>query len=511
RFFRLVRSHTPSGFPVDEIPTRRPFEDPGPDPFYYRLAQRDGPKLAKTHMPYALDEARLARFRELFDRPQYEVNALPSYDLKVSANPLRAFGALPIESRYRFMLDEAEFTLMGFIKGPVCRGQVALNVIQERFWITFLDPKTPFSAEETEMLREVDNELELPAESGSNPLPTHWFGMSDKHLDYVDKKAALWTRIAKGSSGINVGAIWDGDGKNSNAALTVFRHFDSASVVRGLVGGPPKTAWVIDYPMLERIHYLLVAGFDVYGNLAHQLMSRLYMDFLRMEGEANLLAFVPPARRKELADAWYRDISSAARERVEHELTRPGPTPRIAYHTAQPELELFDMLEHRLENVRDRTYDLARVQPDAAIERLDRIRGEAASFMPEISFAAISGSDGAVYYFTLLRDSAHSNVAQLFDENDRRLKTEDALGVVPGFLGAYPNALFAVPAADLPGWVDAIEHLNSTDDYRALRQRFGVLRNSPNFWAFSDRIHTAYHDAQPLGSGILDYNRLEAE
>ena len=59
--------------------------------------------------------------------------------------------------------------------------------------------------------------------------------------------------------------------------------------------------------------------------------------------------------------------------------------------------------------------------------------------------------------------------------------------------------------------VDAIEHLNSQDDYRALRQRFGVLRNSPNFWAFSDRIHRAYHDAQPLGSGILDYNRLEAE
>ncbi|HEY2733276.1 MAG TPA: fatty acid cis/trans isomerase, partial [Polyangiales bacterium] len=360
RFFRLVRSHTPSGFPVDEIPTRRPFEDPGPDPFYYRLAQRDGPKLAKTHMPYALDEARLARFRELFDRPQYEVNALPSYDLKVSANPLRAFGALPIESRYRFMLDEAEFTLMGFIKGPVCRGQVALNVIQERFWITFLDPRAPYSEDETEILRSVDNDLELPAESGSNAWLTHWFGMSDRHLDYVDKKAALFTRVAKSSSGIDAGMIWDGDGANSNAALTVFRHFDSATVVRGLVGGPPKTAWVVDYPMLERIHYLLVAGFDVYGNVAHQLMSRLYMDFLRMEGEANLLAFLPTTRRKQLADAWYRDVSKDARERIEHELTRLGPDPKIAFHSAQPELELFGMLESRLEKVRDRTYDLAR-------------------------------------------------------------------------------------------------------------------------------------------------------
>ena len=42
-------------------------------------------------------------------------------------------------------------------------------------------------------------------------------------------------------------------------------------MVKGLVGQQPKTAWVIDYSLLERIHYLLVAGFDVFGNVAHQL------------------------------------------------------------------------------------------------------------------------------------------------------------------------------------------------------------------------------------------------
>src|SRR5690606_12932578 len=86
-------------------------------------------------------------------------------------------------------------------------------------------------------------------------------------------------------------AFWDGDGDNDNAALTVFRHNDSASVGRGLVGPDPKTAWVINYPLLERIHYLLVAGFDVYGNVSHQLLSRLYMDFLRIEGEMSFVGF----------------------------------------------------------------------------------------------------------------------------------------------------------------------------------------------------------------------------
>ena len=29
---------------------------------------------------------------------------------------------------------------MTFIRGPVCKGQVALNVIQDHFWALFLDP-----------------------------------------------------------------------------------------------------------------------------------------------------------------------------------------------------------------------------------------------------------------------------------------------------------------------------------------------------------------------------------
>ncbi|MEZ1330855.1 fatty acid cis/trans isomerase, partial [Enterobacter asburiae] len=35
-FFQLVRSRTPSGQPIDPIPTRRPNDDPG-NSFYYRL------------------------------------------------------------------------------------------------------------------------------------------------------------------------------------------------------------------------------------------------------------------------------------------------------------------------------------------------------------------------------------------------------------------------------------------------------------------------------------------
>jgi hypothetical protein len=136
--------------------------------------------------------------------------------------------------------------------------------------------------------------------------------------------------------------LWDGDGRNPNAGLTIFRHFDQGSVVQGLVGAPPKTAWIIGYPLLERIHYLLVAGFDVYGNVGHQLNTRVYMDYLRMEGEANFLALLPKASRKSVRDYWYRGAESRAKEYIDGVATQfPLEPGRIQDRAPAQELMLM--------------------------------------------------------------------------------------------------------------------------------------------------------------------------
>jgi hypothetical protein len=512
-FFRLVRSSTPSGSDVHEIATRRPFDDPGQGPFYYRFVRVLGTPLAKTQMPYALSDARLARYRELFIAPDYAVDRLPSYAPEAAANPFRTFAALPVQSRYRFMLDEAQFTIMGFIKGPVCRGQIALDVIQERFWIAFFDPDAPWIAQEASLLADAAGDLDMPAGGGSNALPTQWFDYASKHRRYVQKKNDFMRRVALEHGGLGLDSIWDGDGKNDNAALTVFRHGDSASVVRGFVGGPPKTAWVIDYALLERVHALLVSGFDVFGNVGHQLTTRMYMDFLRMEGEANFLGFLPRERRRALTDAWYRGTSDQVKAEVYAELAGSDAETAIEYRSEAPERELLAALSKRLERVRARGHDLDRIQDRALralLERLGGVRAYAASYMPELSFVAIEHADGSARYVSVMRDSAHTNVAQLFDEEDRRLEEEDALDVVPEFLGAYPNALFAVPRSQFAAFVNAVEHLNDREAYVALRKRFGVLRTSEQFWQYSDRMDAARRKQGARDGGLFDYNRLEA-
>ena len=274
------------------------------------------------------------------------------------------------------------------------------------------------------------------------------------------------------------------------------------------MGGSPKTAWVIDYPLLERIHYLLVAGFDVFGNVGHQVSTRLYMDFLRMEGESNFLMLLPPGRRKELAASWYRGIDGAQRARMETELFGFGAAPGIEYQTAQPELELHAMLRARVGRVLARRYELP--AGETALGRLERVKGLAASWLTEASFLEVRGEGGTEAHFSILRESAHTNVAHLFREDARRIKVEDELSVVPGFLGAYPNALYSVERGELDAFVDAVSKLDGEPAYRSLRGRFGVLRGSDRFWPHSDRINEANRRLGPIDSGLFDYSHLEA-
>jgi len=509
--FRLVRSRTPPGEAVQEIATRRPYDDPGPDAFFYRFVQQREPRLAKTHMPYLLNAKRMELYRRLFTDADYTVTVLPSYAPEVASNPLVAFAAISIDSRYRFLLAEAQHTMMAFIKGPVCKGHIALNVIQERFWVMFVDPDSAWGLQTVGLVSQSISDLALPAEAGSNSTGFNWFELARKHDRYVKRKNRFLKHIAATESGITPELIWDGDGDNRNAALTVLRHFDSASVIQGLVGDAPKTMWLVDYPMLERIHYLLVAGFDVFGNVGHQIGTRMHMDFLRMEGEHNYLALLPIKRRGALIKAWYRGLSRRANLAVDYTLGTFTEEPSIRYRSATPEHELLDMVLARLANVISHRNDLssiAQVDLRASLIRLAHLPASAATWWPEHLILTVVQRDGTETHATVLRDSVHTNISELFLEDDRRVPTEDRLTVLRGFVGAYPNALFRVPLDELEELVADAERAISEPAWEQLHRRYGVLRTNPDFWQHSDRLHAAYRDLVPAEAGLFDYSRL---
>jgi hypothetical protein len=509
RAFRIIRSGAAPGAPAVPIATRRPYDDPGVARVFYRIVPEGETILAKTHMPYALDAGRMEKYRGWFLAAKYEVAALPSYERATASNPFLAFQAIPVDSRYRFLLDEAHFFIMNFIKGPVCRGQVAVDVIDDRFWVFFVDPAQGADEATAELLAREASNLSLPAQWGSDdPAVIPWVEYADREKRYLRAKSS---QLSSGFSA-SLARIWSGDGANPNAALTIFRHFDNASVVPGLVGGPPKTTWVIGYPLFERIYYLLVAGYDVYGNVGHQLNSRLYMDFMRMEGEFNFLMLLPKASRGRIAEYWYRGAPGEAQEYVYGRNAYYDRETSIEFRTADPQVELYGMLQNRVAPVLGTRFDLSTVA-DASLRSnlaaLAAVRGASLQWIPEVSFLRVDAPGRPAQYFTLLRDTAHSNVAHLFREKSELLPAENRLTVVPGFIGAYPNAMYRVTPSELPALTAAIAGLGAEADYRRLADRFAVRRTNPAFWASSDALIDAYALWAPLEAGLFDYGRLE--
>jgi hypothetical protein len=520
-YFRLVRSRTAPGHPVDLVATRRPFDDPGVARPFYRFVPLGESVVSKTHMPYRLDQARLSLWQRWFADAPFEVKILPDYQVENSANPFVTFSDIPVQSRYRFLLDEAQFTVMGFIKGPVCRGQQALDVIDDYFWVFFTDPSAIDERDQEQFLAANSQNLRLPAELESDaPILSHWKIYAKGQKRYLEARAAFFDQghvkrvLPKGTQ-----LIWDGRDEeghdNPNAALTVFRHYDSASVEKGLIGDGPQTTWIISYPLLERLHYLLIAGYDVYGNLGHQLKSRLYMDFLRIEGEQNFLSLLPEGAHLAIERRWYRDAPRSTLEYVaashlllgdRSELELGGLAPERAYH------QLLGRMRQRVDRVLAHPFDLQNLPSSApvdALKKLGDIRGISLQWLPQVVLIKLAVRRGDPVWLTLLNNSAHKNVAEIFFEDRRRLPQEDTITLVSGVLGAYPNAFWTVDEAQLPELTRRVATLTGEADYSALMDRFGMRRTNPDFWALSDQVHLAMKDRDRVSFGMLDYNRLE--
>jgi Fatty acid cis/trans isomerase (CTI) len=514
-FFKIVRSRTAPGQAISIISTRRPYDDPKIERVYYRLQRVQYTVSAKNHLPYALNNKRLQRFKSLFYEAPYQVKELPGYAPELASNPFKTFAAIPALSRYRFMLEQAHFTINGFIKGSVCRGQTALSVINDHFWVFFVNPDQEALVETDQFLSTQSEQLRIPSERESNAgILGHWTEYSKLQASYLNEKSAVLNKLSKDQVTLNLDWIWHGDGHNQNAALTVFRHFDSATVIEGLIGQPPKTAWLIDYPILERIHYLLVAGFDVYGNIGHQLSTRLYMDFLRMESEFNFLALLPSKKRTKLRDYWYRGANDEVKDYVYGQHANLHAEPDIAYPKDKPAKDfLFGRIQQRLSDILSTRYQLNQSfvpkQHQETLKQLHRIEGIAASLLPEMGLLLVKDKEYGDKVYTIVRNSAHSHIASLLQEKSNRLPEEDYVTVMSGIVGTYPDALWQVEAKSLDDFVTQLIDLNIEKDYRELMYLYGIRRSHAEFWNFSDQLHELFQSYDPIEYGLLDFNRIE--
>jgi hypothetical protein len=527
-FFELVRSTTPPGSPISVIATRRPYDDPGVSTFFYRFRKIHSTIVYKTHMVVEIDDETLTRLGETFiDIPWLEEPHWVEPNDVEGANPFLVYKQIPPVVRYQFLLDNVEYFLRTFIRGPVCKGQIALNVIHDHFWVMLLDPAADLTVQHPDFLVEQASNLRLPNEQGSNDRLVKAFSNEyrERYVRFYKAKTALYRE--SGLDGFGLDAIWKGNRAKDAPLLTIYRHFDSASVHKGALGDLPRTLWVIDYSQLERIYYSLVAGFDVFGNLSHQANVRRYMDYLRIEGELNFLDFMPQADRLEMLQSWYLGVRSV--ENVDAERVEDMRETSVQYQTKDPKREFVERLveevflpatEIAFDDINYRHNDREVPMPKTFETHEDILDGFRALTTPGTGFIEhANGSDvnlfyvhvrnyrGTDRYFSIVINRWHDNVNSMFGEASRLDPSKDTMHFLPRSIGAYPNYFFEVDGEEIPEFFDMLENFDGSDEYIAKFLKFGVNRADDDFWESYDRFQADLDQSDPLHTGLYDLNR----
>ncbi len=517
-FYQLVRSRTPSGEPIDPIATRRPNDDPGTR-FSYRLRPISDVIVHKTHITYPLSSTKLARVRSLFFEGDWVVESVPGYGANHRANPFKTFQAIPAEARYQFMLDNAEYFVRTFIRGPVCRGQIATDVIRDNFWVFFQDPQHDLYITDRRVREQATPLLAMPGQFDEmGDLLAFWKTYRVKRNQYEQLRTKAYA-----DAPADWPQIWSG---NDNALLSVFRQHDSASVRKGLIGEIPQTLWWMDYPLLERTYYQLVVNFDVFGNVSHQGQTRLYFDLIRNGAELNFLRLLPANSRQAILDDWYEKGGQLKLLLAYTAIDRSTPS-LVALSKADPKRDFAQRLLVRYAAINaapdpinrcqgthcyreDQSVELQRVEQ--ALARLtNRMAAGLPAILqlPEATLLRVEYADDRREIYSLLRNRAHSNVAFMFGESLRWQPRLDTLTVYPGILSSYPNFLFSLPASEVPAFAAAMEQVRNRGDFERVVERWGIRRSHPLFWSYFNDLTRYLEQVEPLEAGVLDMNRYE--
>jgi hypothetical protein len=527
-FYTLVRSETPPGEPISVIATVRPYDKTGVSPFYYRFEKIHSTIVHKTHMVVDLHDEILDRLTKNFiETPWLEKPHRVELGDKVGANPFLIYEQIPPAVRYQFLLNNAEFLIRTFIRGPVCKGQIALNVINDHFWVMFLDPAADQTVQNPDFLIAQAENLALPNEQGSDEKLVRAFSNSyrDRYSQFYKAKSALYEE--KTPEGLGIDAIWKGERAVDAPFMTIYRHFDSATVLKGAEGDLPRTLWVIDYSQFERIYYSLVAGFDVFGNLSHQANVRRYMDYLRIEGELNFLSFLPIDVRVPTLQSWYQ--GDKAFDNIDSgEVTNSRAT-NVSFQTDEPKREFVERVvkDHLLEstgikfdniNYRKSGHE---IPMPPSFENVDDIANgfraltaPGTGFIRHVTGGAINlllvrirDFRGEDRYFTIVINRWHANVNSMFGEASRLDSSKDTIDFLKGSIGSYPNYFLEADAQDLPDLFDMLANFDGSDEYVAKLDKYGVDRADEGFWDSYDRFQAKFIESDPLRAGLYDLNR----
>lgn len=526
--FRLVRSSTPpvrvvedghgnkrvESPPVKVIGTGLPYDDPygyaGVDKFWYRLEKRTEPPVQKNHFIWRLAPDAIAHLQQLFAIDNgagwdNDADMDPRYGVE---NPFYQFAAIPAESRYRFILENAEVMVGGITYGPVCNGQTATYAVKDQFWVFFLDPAHDPSVQ-----------VPLLGLSSAKPLMDRSvFGNAAYLQAFAKTKARLEPK------GWSLDAIWDGDGDNENAWLTVLRHETNVSVLKGARGGMPRTLWLVSYAGFERMYYDTVAGFAYWEGDPEKLETLVFFNFLRQSFEDHFLLLLPEQYRQSIRDRWTQGIGELGLYAVPF-AGAAQPT-RVAVTGDEPLAGMVALIARRLGPAISALPDPLnpRIKPGVKLaapmqdfEEFERAISTLTAldhrpfvrFLPSVTVLRLNHA-GDQRIYSLVANRVFASQYTLLFQDGEALPNEDTMSVYPTLVNGFPNLFMDLDMAQAPGFLTGLSAVKTEDDWQRLESRYAILRNSEQFWPFYDWLNDWNFSERGDAAGWLDLTYYDA-
>lgn len=562
-FFKLVRSTKPrseitSDEEIFEIPTRRPTDNPEKK-FYYLFKKITETIVQKNHILYEITPEKVIYWQRIFEIEKNKEIPLtmPSYESEKSLNPFATFKDLPLKGRFKFLLDDNFYHIQSFILGPVCRGQLAVDSIEDHFWVFFMSPDSdPMLNDNGDFINANAALIGAAGVAGSS----FELNMNRKLGEFRKKRQELYKNFVFDKTALWLGedeSKYNSNQKNNYPVLTILRHFDNATVLKGPLGNIPKTIWLIDYHIFEDMYYNLVAGYDLFSGNFHHLRTRFHMDGSRVNGQDLFLGLLPEPYKSVLRNSWHINykksfdatnvLSKGLNKILAGDIVEVFPTkesktkwfssvnnPDYVPSTEESIQLKKTLLSKMLREVINKrpsqkfkeeccnSLDNTQIffpenSIDLEFKKITRFRSDQFDSLPDVTYIYITDADsdkGEFPVYTLVNNKQHFNLDQMSNETGRRDFKNDYLTIFKGMVGSFPNLFLRMKKNDLSLLTKKIQKIAKSSSSNSLFAKpawhdfymsdWVISRFSPDFWDVYDSLNRIQRNSDPLGSGVID-------
>jgi hypothetical protein len=141
------------------------------------------------------------------------------------------------------------------------------------------------------------------------------------------------------------------------------------------------------------------------------------------------------------------------------------------------------------------------------MQRIASMRGEILSVFPDVSFIRVRNEGKADLAYTIILNKGYANITSMFQDEDRRDRSQDTLTVLRRLEGSYPNFFFDLDIKEVDAFVARFESITTRGEYEKFVGLYGLRRTNTGFWSVSDWFQNWAMESQPLRAGIFDLNR----